>query len=234
MSALDNIQYKLYWIHHKNHSNPKIEGYIGVTSKEITDRFKQHLKLPNNHLKHALNKYGNDIIIDLIGEFDIDLCLLLEQEFRPGDNIGWNITKGGGLPPSHKGKTPNREFIEKRAETRKRNNKPSPLLGKKQDQKSIEKRIETRKRNNKPSPLLGKPKPNDLGEKVSKSLKGRIRSDEHCKNLSISQKGKKLLPESVKKRTETYKKRFESGMYDIGRTRKGKKRGPYKKKEITQ
>lgn len=208
MSALDNIQYKLYWIHHKNHENPKIEGYIGVTSKELTDRFKQHLKLPNNHLKHALNKYGNDIVIDLIGEFDIDLCLLLEQEFRPGDNIGWNITKGGGLPPSPKGKIPN--------------------------QTSIEKRIETRKRNNKPSPLLGKPKPNNFGEKVSKSLKGRIRSEEHCKNLSISQKGKKLSPESVKKRTETYKKRFEAGMYDIGRTRKGKKRGPYKKKEITQ
>jgi hypothetical protein len=29
------------------------------------------------------------------------------------------------------------------------------------------------------------------------------------------------------------KKRFEAGMYDIGRTRKGKKRGPYKKKETT-
>ena len=30
---------------------------------------------------------------------------LMEESYRPIENIGWNINKGGDLPPSRKGKT---------------------------------------------------------------------------------------------------------------------------------
>jgi hypothetical protein len=58
------------------------------------------------------------------------------------------------------------------------------------------------------------------------------KKEEHIKNISISLKGRKLSAESIKKRSETYKKKFEQGLYNRGKNRLGKKRGPYKKKEL--
>ena len=228
MSAIDN-NYNIYWIHHKNHIDPKKEGYIGVTKKEINKRLNEHFKSPNNHLKYAIKKYKNNIEISLIGEFDKDFCLLLEQEYRPIDNIGWNITKGGGIPPSSVGKKLSKETIEKRTKTRKINNKISPLKGKPSWNKGLNNIFkhseETKKK-------MKKPKPKGFGNKISEKLKKYIKTEEHIKNISRSLKGRKLSAESIKKRSETYKKKFEQGLYNRGKNRLGKKRGPYKKKEL--
>lgn len=95
----------LYWIHHKDHNDIKTQGYVGISSNFLK-RIKTHLKNPKNkHLKNALKKYQNDIIFDIILEENKDFCLFLEEELRPEKNIGWNIAKGGGVPPSRKGTT---------------------------------------------------------------------------------------------------------------------------------
>jgi hypothetical protein len=77
---------------------------------------------------------------------------------------------------------------------------------------------------------MKKPKPDGFGEKIREFQKTYVKTHEHRKNLSLSQTGKKLTKESVDKRTKTYKERFEQGLYNLGASRLGKKRGPYKKK----
>lgn len=78
---------------------------------------------------------------------------------------------------------------------------------------------------------MKKPKPDGFGEKIREFQKTYVKTQEHRKNLSLSQIGKKLKEESVAKRSKTYKERFEQGLYNVGASRLGKKRGPYKNKE---
>lgn len=100
----------VYWIKHKNHKDIKTEGYVGI-SINPEKRFKNHISYDaNKHLRNALIKYKDDITIQIVIEEEKDFCLLLEEELRPNDNIGWNIVKGGGLPPNIKGmKTPRKK-----------------------------------------------------------------------------------------------------------------------------
>lgn len=97
--------YTVYWIKHKDHNDIKTQGYIGITKYPINDRFESHKKKPNKHLKYALLKYKDDIIIEcIITDIDENFSKCLEEELRPYDNIGWNIVKGGGIPPNMKGR----------------------------------------------------------------------------------------------------------------------------------
>ena len=91
----------VYWIRCKDHIDMTRQGYIGV-SKNFNIRFTQHSKCTQNqHFKFAIQKYGWDNLVKtqiLIAEKDY--CLDIERKLRPVDNIGWNITAGGGKPPS--------------------------------------------------------------------------------------------------------------------------------------
>jgi hypothetical protein len=77
------------------------QGYIGV-SKNAERRFKQHFeKKHNQHLVSAIRKYGWDNLVKkqiLIAEEDY--CYDIEGKLRPTINIGWNISMGGGVPPT--------------------------------------------------------------------------------------------------------------------------------------
>ena len=46
--------YKIYWIKYSEYTDPKIEGYIGLTSQSLEKRFNDHKH--NNKNKH-LKKY---------------------------------------------------------------------------------------------------------------------------------------------------------------------------------
>ena len=95
----------VYWIAHKDHTDMFSQGYIGV-SNNVDYRWNTHKSLRTNvHLKNAINKYGWDNLVKkvvLIGEEDY--CLEIESKLRSEDRIGWNLTKGGGKPPSSLGK----------------------------------------------------------------------------------------------------------------------------------
>ena len=90
----------VYWIHHPNHTDMFTQGYIGV-SKNTKKRWLDHHKRTGNaHLLHAIKKYGWDNLIkEVLLMADKAYCLLMETKIRPEDKIGWNITKGGGMPP---------------------------------------------------------------------------------------------------------------------------------------
>ena len=95
----------VYWIHLPEHTDPKTEGYLGV-SKRFESRMKDHFKdiqegkHKNTHLVNAVNKYGWDNLIKeilVIGEDKY--CYELELKLRSHTEIGWNLAIGGGKPP---------------------------------------------------------------------------------------------------------------------------------------
>lgn len=100
------------------------EGYIGVTTdpKARWSRHKSKNSDSNDYLKRAIVKYNPSFKI--IAVFDsLEDALWQEFTLRPFDRMGWNLTKGGGLPPSMGGwnrgvKTPD-EARRKQSEARK-------------------------------------------------------------------------------------------------------------------
>jgi predicted GIY-YIG superfamily endonuclease len=91
----------LYWIHHHTHTDMLSQGYVGV-SNSVKQRWNRHKRGAGNaHLANAIKKYGWDSLVKkVIVIADEAYCLMIEAKLRAQDNIGWNITKGGGKPPS--------------------------------------------------------------------------------------------------------------------------------------
>jgi group I intron endonuclease len=103
----------MYSLYHIGIDADLSTGYIGISrSPEL--RFSQHQwqrKESNQHLKNAMQKYGKDVFKRVVFcNLDKEAAALLEEMLRPEPNIGWNITKGGGIPPSPKGKTRSAEY----------------------------------------------------------------------------------------------------------------------------
>jgi hypothetical protein len=98
------MSYNVYWLRLPEHNDMFLQGYVGITNN-TSRRFKEHLtKTKNAHLKNAINKYGLDNIIkEVIIVADKAYCLMIESLLRNNDSIGWNLIKGGGIPPSAKG-----------------------------------------------------------------------------------------------------------------------------------
>lgn len=108
------------------------EGYIGVT-KNPELRFAQHgwkRKNSNQHLKNALLKYKDRVqFVVLADNLDLESACLLEEMLRPSENIGWNITVGGGIPPNPKGKI--RSDAYRKNISKAKLGKNNPMYGKK-------------------------------------------------------------------------------------------------------
>ena len=80
--------------------NPHKEGYVGVTSKTKEERLLDHSKgnRKRSKVRKAIDKY-DDIGVIQLHAGTVSECLEHEANYRPDQNIGWNIAKGGGLPP---------------------------------------------------------------------------------------------------------------------------------------
>jgi len=93
--------YTLYWIRYPEHTDPRSEGYIGISSRPF-DRFLEHTKGQKNKILPRVISKGAFMEILLEG-LSLEEALLKENNYRPEENIGWNIAKGGDIPPSKKG-----------------------------------------------------------------------------------------------------------------------------------
>jgi len=104
------ILYSVYHIHIDYCLN---SGYIGIT-KNPELRFSQHKwnrKNSNQHLKNALKKYGDVVKFTILAkDLDQEAAELLEEMLRPLPNMGWNIAKGGNIPPNPAGKERSEEY----------------------------------------------------------------------------------------------------------------------------
>jgi group I intron endonuclease len=103
----------MYSLYHIGIDADLSTGYIGISSNPAL-RFTQHQwqrKKSNQHLKNAMQKYGKDVFKRVVFcNLNKEAAELLEEMLRPEPNIGWNITKGGGIPPNPKGKVRSKEY----------------------------------------------------------------------------------------------------------------------------
>jgi hypothetical protein len=122
----------VYSVYHIGIEKSLNTGYIGI-SKNPELRFAQHKwqrSKTNLHLKNAFNKYKDKIQFSIIvSNIDEEFARLIEEELRPYPNMGWNITKGGGMPPNPKGKIRSDEY-RKNISLAKQGSK-NPMYGKK-------------------------------------------------------------------------------------------------------
>lgn len=96
--------YKVYWIKSQEQYDPFKEGYIGITSQPLNKRFNDHKhNSKNKHLRNRCRKQDVEIVC-LFEDLEPYEAKRIELAMRPDENIGWNINKGGDLPPSRKGK----------------------------------------------------------------------------------------------------------------------------------
>jgi hypothetical protein len=94
--------YSLYWIKYPHYTNPYSEGYIGISVRP-NERFIEHKKYnsKNLHLSRCIEKGASMEI--LLKNLSYEEALNLEEQYRPVINTGWNINRGGNIPPSRKG-----------------------------------------------------------------------------------------------------------------------------------
>lgn len=97
----------LYWLHLKEHTDVFSQGYVGVTTRLIDIRFKEHCSKfkssynQYNPLHLAFTEYG----IENIVKTRLCVCAVkqayeLEKIFRPFEYMGWNMVEGGKFPSS--------------------------------------------------------------------------------------------------------------------------------------
>lgn len=105
----------VYWLRRPHENNVKTEGYIGITTN-VSRRYKQHCKNTiNPKLRNIFEKDGDIIQTHIIFSGNKEDCLIIEQQLRPANEIGWNLVKGSGAPPSQLGrKNPHSEETKRK------------------------------------------------------------------------------------------------------------------------
>lgn len=97
---MEDLDYYVYHIGIKGMSID--EGYIGVTNKPDR-RWSQHCK-SDSYVGRAIRKYGEIVSMVILKQTTEQRALEIEEVYRPQENQGWNIAKGGGKPPRLFGK----------------------------------------------------------------------------------------------------------------------------------
>lgn len=91
--------YTVYWIRHKDHTDPYSQGYIGLT-RDLYERIRSHRKNRKpTRLTGFISKYNWKIIrIDIMDmNLTLEDALQLEVHYRPYELIGLNLQRGGEL-----------------------------------------------------------------------------------------------------------------------------------------
>lgn len=94
--------YCLYWIHYLEHTSPESEGYIGITKEFDKRKLTHSTRAKSSHIKNRID--SGAVFTVLLENLTKEQAQQLEEKYRPSENIGWNIAKGGNIPPSRRGK----------------------------------------------------------------------------------------------------------------------------------
>lgn len=97
----------IYWLHLKDDTDVFTQGYVGVTTRLIDVRFKEHCSRfinsynPYNPLHLAFAQHGiENIVKTRLCVCDIKKAYELETILRPFEYMGWNTAQGGKLSQS--------------------------------------------------------------------------------------------------------------------------------------
>lgn len=94
-----DYMYSVYWIKSKAHSCTVSQGYVGIT-KNLAERLRAHRKnRKKTPFTDAIKSYGwSNLDIVLLGtSYTQEQALTIEALYRPFQNIGWNLQRGGEL-----------------------------------------------------------------------------------------------------------------------------------------
>lgn len=102
----------IYWIRLPEHTDIMSEGYVGVT-QNFKRRMNEHYrdiktgKHANPFLVNVANKYGwNNLIKEIVISGDEKFCYNHENDIRPIEKTGWNLSRGGHRGPGRKKGSP--------------------------------------------------------------------------------------------------------------------------------
>lgn len=86
----------VYWIREKDHADIYTQGYVGITKKTLKERVREHKKNKKNSIVAGKLRQHSDLVCSVIHEVEtLEGALILEATYRPFQNIGWNLQKGG-------------------------------------------------------------------------------------------------------------------------------------------
>ena len=92
----------VYWIRGPQDTDIYTQGYVGITSKALKERVREHKKNKGNSVVAGkLQKY-DDLLYTVVHEVEtLEEALKLEYLYRPAQLIGWNLQRGGevGVEP---------------------------------------------------------------------------------------------------------------------------------------
>ena len=84
------MEYLVYWIHLPSDTDPLTEGYVGITRRSLTTRFREHIRdkgLSEDHIIEILRPCSS-----------LEQAYSLEEHYRPTEDIGMNKNRGGDMP----------------------------------------------------------------------------------------------------------------------------------------
>ena len=189
----------VYWLRLPEHTDPKKQGYVGVTSRTVEFRFKRHVFEAERgdarcvHLARALNKHGKDRIIrQTLCEADFDYCLDVERKLRPAPGLGWNVGAGGRAPAlgrkvSEETRTKLSEAWKTRIVSEETRAKISQAA--KGNQRAKGKTPSPEVREKLRAANLGKPLSTETKAKLSAAHKGKKHSAEHVEKRAACHRG---------------------------------------------
>jgi len=89
----------LYWIRHKDHTDPYTQGYIGISTR-LEKRWREHQRcIENNNPKQLFHRLAikaggwDDLVCEILDE--TDNAGSHEYVYRQRWYIGWNEAPGG-------------------------------------------------------------------------------------------------------------------------------------------
>lgn len=101
----------VYWIRKPDHTDIFTQGYVGVTSRTVEERFTEHVKKSKSKaskksiIHKVINSIGSEnLVADVVCICSEDYAYDLEFKLRPVEFVGWNQNIGGVKPPSARGR----------------------------------------------------------------------------------------------------------------------------------
>lgn len=124
----------VYWLHLETHTDIATEGYVGITTLGVEERYRRHVSASKRltgrgaRVRYAISKHSSQIVVTTLLEGSVEYCQYIENRLRPRESVGWNLAIGGAATAA--GRKNSEEHIRKVAEANKGRKRSSECVSK--------------------------------------------------------------------------------------------------------